>query len=41
MLIPAQKTGHHCYTMELDPLYPNVIVQRRQKLTGRRAEKPA
>jgi len=39
MLIPAQKTGHRCYTMELDTLYCDVIVKRWEEFAGRKAER--
>ena len=41
MLIPAQKTGHRYYTVELDPLYAHAIVQQWEQFTGRTAEKRA
>jgi DNA modification methylase len=37
-LIAAEQTGRRAYLMELDPLYCDVIVQRWEKFTGRRAE---
>jgi DNA modification methylase len=36
-LIAAEQTGRTCYTMELDPAYCDVIVQRWENLTGRKA----
>lgn len=36
-LIGAQKTGRVCYTMELQPRYVDVIVQRWQNVTGEKA----
>ncbi len=36
-LIAAEQTGRRAYLMELDPLYCDVIVQRWEKFTGRRA----
>lgn len=36
-LIAAEQTGRHAYLMELDPLYCDVIVQRWEKFTGRKA----
>jgi DNA modification methylase len=36
-LIAAEQTQRHAYLMELDPLYCDVIVQRWQQFTGRRA----
>jgi DNA modification methylase len=38
-LIGAEQTGRHAYLMELDPLYCDVIVQRWEKFTGRKAER--
>ena len=37
-LIAAEQTGRKAYLMELDPLYCDVIVQRWEKFTGRKAE---
>ena len=36
-LIAAEDTGRTCYGLELSPAYVDVIVQRWQKLTGRKA----
>ena len=36
-LIAAEQTGRRAFLMELDPLYCDVIVQRWQKFTGRKA----
>jgi DNA modification methylase len=36
-LIAAEDTGRVCYGLELSPAYVDVIVQRWQKLTGRKA----
>ncbi len=38
-LIAAEQTGRHAFLMELDPLYCDVIVQRWEKFTGRKAER--
>jgi DNA modification methylase len=38
-LIAAEQTGRHAYLMELDALYADVIVQRWEKFTGRKAER--
>src|SRR5690606_29862479 len=38
-LIAAEQTGRHAYLMELDALYCDVIVQRWEKFTGRKAER--
>ncbi len=40
-LIAAQQTGRKAFLMELDPLYCDVIVQRWENFTGRKAERPA
>ena len=38
-LIGAEQTGRRAYLMELDPLYADVIVQRFEIFTGRKAER--
>jgi len=38
-LIGCEQTGRQAYLMELDPLYADVIVQRWEKFTGRKAER--
>ncbi len=38
-LIAAEQTGRRAFLMELDPLYADVIVQRWQSFSGRRAER--
>lgn len=38
-LIAAEQTGRHAYLMELDALYCDVIVERWEKFTGRKAER--
>jgi DNA modification methylase len=38
-LIATELTGRQCFTMELDPLYCDVIVQRFEKFTGKKAER--
>ncbi len=38
-LIGAEQTGRRAFLMELDPLYCDVIVQRWEKFTGRKAER--
>jgi len=38
-LIAAEQTGRRVFLMELDPLYCDVIVQRWEKFTGRKAER--
>lgn len=36
-LIAAEQTGRCCYTMELDPIYCDVIIKRWEQLTGQQA----
>ena len=38
-LIAAEQTGRRAFLMELDPLYCDVIVQRFEQFTGRKAER--
>ncbi|GAB6166169.1 DNA modification methylase [Thermostilla marina] len=38
-LIAAEQTGRRAFLMELDPLYCDVIVQRFENFTGRKAER--
>ena len=38
-LIGCEKTGRRCYMMELDTLYCDVIVQRYEQFTGKKAER--
>ncbi len=38
-LIAAEQTGRRAFLMELDPLYCDVICQRWEKFTGRKAER--
>jgi len=38
-LIAAEQTGRRAYLMEMDPLYSDVIVQRWEAFTGRKAER--
>jgi DNA modification methylase len=40
-LIGAEQTGRKAFLIELDPLYCDVIVQRWEKFTGRKAERSA
>jgi DNA modification methylase len=40
-LIAAEQTGRRAFLMELDSLYCDVIVQRWEKFTGRKAERQA
>jgi DNA modification methylase len=37
-LIAAEQTGRHAYLMELEPLYCDVIVERWQRFTGKKAK---
>ena len=38
-LIAAEQAGRKSFLVELDPLYADVIVQRYEKFTGRKAER--
>ena len=38
-LIGAEQTGRKAFLMEIDPLYSDVIVQRWEKFTGKKAER--
>ena len=38
-LIACEQTGRRCFTMEIDPLYSDVIVERWQQFTGEKAER--
>jgi DNA modification methylase len=38
-LIAAEQTGRRAFLMELDPLYCDVIVQRWEKFSGRKADR--
>jgi DNA modification methylase len=38
-LIAAEQTGRRAFLMELDALYCDVIVERWEKFTGRKAER--
>ena len=40
-LIACEQTGRRCYVMEIDALYCDVIVQRWEEFTGRKAERIA
>jgi DNA modification methylase len=40
-LIACEQTGRKAYLMELDPLYSDVIVQRYEQFTGKKAERAA
>ena len=40
-LIAAEKTGRRCFIMKLDLLYRDVIVQRWEQFTGKKAERQA
>lgn len=39
-LIACEKTNRHCYMMELDPIYCDVIIERWEKATGKKAIRP-
>ena len=39
-LIACEKTNRKCYGMEIDPIYCDVIVQRWENFTGRKAQRP-
>jgi DNA modification methylase len=36
-VIAAERTGRHCYGLELDPVYIDTAIRRWQALTGERA----
>ncbi len=38
-LIAAEQAGRNAFLMELDPLYCDVIVQRWEQFTGKKAER--
>jgi DNA modification methylase len=38
-LIAAERTGHICYGMELDPHYCSMVLCRWEAFTGEKAEK--
>jgi DNA modification methylase len=38
-LIGCEQTGRKAFLMEIDPLYCDVIVQRWEKFTGKKAER--
>ena len=38
-LIAAEQTGRKCFAMELDPLYCDVIVQRYETFTAKKAKR--
>jgi DNA modification methylase len=40
-LIAAEQTGRKAFLMEIDPLYCDVIVQRYENFTGKKAERAA
>ena len=40
-LIAAEQTGRKAFLMEIDPLYADVIVQRYEQFTGKKAERAA
>jgi DNA modification methylase len=36
-LIAAEQTNRRCFTMEVDPLYADIVIDRWQRFTGRQA----
>jgi len=38
-MIACEKIGRSCYTMEFDPCYVDIIIERWEKLSGKKAEK--
>ena len=40
-VIAAERTGRHCYGLELDPAYVDTIIRRWQALTGDNARHSA
>jgi len=40
-LIACEQTGRRCFLMEIDALYCDVIIQRWEQFTGRKAERIA
>ena len=40
-LIGCEQTGRKAYLMEMDPLYSDVIVQRWEEFTGKKADRTA
>jgi DNA modification methylase len=40
-LIAAEQLGRRCFGLEIDPAYCDVIVQRFENLTGKKAERIA
>jgi DNA modification methylase len=38
-LIAAEQTGRRAFLMEVDPLYVDVIIQRYETFTGRKAKR--
>jgi DNA modification methylase len=40
-LIACERTGRHARLMEIDPAYCDVIVERWEKFSGRKAERSA
>jgi DNA modification methylase len=38
-LIAAERTGRRAFLMEIDPLYCDVIVQRFENFTGKKAQR--
>jgi DNA modification methylase len=40
-LIAAEQTGRRAFLLEIDPLYCDIIVQRWENFTGRKAQRQA
>ena len=38
-MMACEQTGRKCYTMELDPRYVDLIIDRWEKFTGEKAVK--
>ncbi|WP_246087815.1 hypothetical protein [Paracoccus marinus] len=36
-MVAAERSGRHCFAMELDPVYCDVAVRRWELATGRKA----
>jgi DNA modification methylase len=39
-LLAAERTGRRCYGIELDPVYVDTVIERWQRMTGRKALSP-
>jgi len=38
-MIACEKIGRSCYTMEFDPCYVDIIIERWEKISGKKAQK--